>query len=414
MSEPNSASFTQGYEEFWRKPQKFADEAIRNSAVVLDTNAILNLYRMKPSARNEYLQVLQRIADRVWIPRQVADEFHKNRLSTVDSHLNSLRGKSGKVSEAADVLRSALRDFFKLHSLADGRATDYLEPLNKSISGIVDSIKREVEEYDLKPSDLLSGDPILERLAVLFDGKVGVGVSIDERKGLMEKALSRGKQGIPPGYKDVQKKGEEGVGDYFIWWEMIEYAKVVKKDVLFISTDGKEDWVREQCGFPIGPRPELVREMQDLAEVKYHHLPLAIFLSRAADVLKVQVSQDTIDQAKDRPGAIERRRLKSEILKRRDALVASEQSMIEIQHAVSELNNETRQANRRAAEARERFDSMRTSHSGRTDALAEAAAAEDHLRRKSTEYEAAVSALVRVEQENAALRQYLHIAELEI
>ncbi|GAA2577030.1 hypothetical protein GCM10010304_17350 [Streptomyces roseoviolaceus] len=413
MSEPKATSFTQGYEEFWRKPQKFVDEAIKTSTVVLDANAILNLYRMKPSARNEYLRVLQKIADRVWIPRQVADEFHANRLSAVDSHVNSLKGKYGKVCEAAEGLRTTLRDFFRLHSLADGRSTDYLEPLNKSISGIVDSVKREVEEYDLKSSNLLSGDSILEHLAVLFDGKVGVGVPAGERNGLMEKALQRGNQEIPPGYKDVQKKGEGGVGDYFIWWEMIEHAKVVKKDVLFISTDVKPDWVREQCGFDIGPRPELVREMQDLAGVKYHHLTLAVFLSRAAGVLKVQVSQDTIDQVKDRPAATERSRLKYEIAKFRDALEASEQSMIEIQHAVSVLHRETDQAKKRAVEAREKLASMGPSHARRNHALAEAAVAEDYMRRKTTEYEAAVSALARVEQENAALRHHLHLAELE-
>ena len=408
MSELNSTSFTQGYEEFWRKPQEFVDAAIKSSTVVLDANAILNLYRMKPSARSEYLQVLQKIADRVWIPRQVADEFHRSRISTVDSHVNSLSTKSDAVSEAAEVLRSALRDFFKLHSLADGRSTDYLKPLNKSISGIVDSIKREVEEYDLKPSDLLFSDAILAHLAVLFDGKVGVGVSADERNGLMEKALQRGKQEIPPGYKDVQRKGNEGVGDYFIWWEMIEHAKVAKKNILFISTDVKEDWVRRQCGFSIGPRPELVREMRESAGVEYHHLPLAIFLSRAADVLNVKVSQDTIDQVKDRSAAIERRRLKNEVLVRRDALEANEHSLIEMQHAVHVLHRDTVEAENRVTESRKRLARVGASQVERDDALAEAAIAEDILRRKTAEYEAATSSLARLERDVAALRHYLH------
>ena len=209
----------------------------------------------------------------------------------------------------------------------------------------------------------------------------------------------------------MHNKGEEGVGDYFIWREMIEHAKVTKRNVLFISTDVKEDWVRSQCGFSIGPRPELVREMQDSAGVKYHHLPLAIFLSRAADVLKVHVSQDTIDQVKDRSAATERRRLKSEIMRRRDALEASEQSMIEMQHAVSVLHHDAMQARQRAAEARERVAAMRPSQVGRDNALAEAAVADDYLRRKSTEYEAAMSSLVRIEEENALLRHYLREAE---
>ncbi|MCX4974998.1 PIN domain-containing protein [Streptomyces sp. NBC_00620] len=276
------------------------DEAIKSSVVILDTNAVLNLYRMKPSARREYLQVLKKIESRIWIPRKVADEFHENRLSSVSSHVNSLKKKSEAVSQAAEVLRAALRDFYKLHSLADGKSNEYLTPLNSSISDITGAVEKEITDFDLTPEKLLSRDPILEELALLFDGKVGDEFSDEVRDEVEEEALRRGKEKIPPGYVDVQKKNVEGVGDYFIWRQMLDKAKSGKESILFVSTDTKEDWVRVQCGLPVGPRPELVREMRNTAGVAYYQLPLAVFLSRAARVLDVSVSQDTIDQVNAR------------------------------------------------------------------------------------------------------------------
>ncbi|WP_406446002.1 PIN-like domain-containing protein [Streptomyces sp. NBC_01613] len=329
MSEYRSGSFTSGYEEFWRKSNDFADEAIRSSSVVLDTNAVLNLYRMKPSARNEYLQVLEKVSDRIWIPRQVADEFHRNRLSSVANYQNSLAEKYEAILEAAKVLKDSLRDFYRLHSLADGRSSDYLAPLNELISGVTDSIAKEVAEYDLNPGSLLSDDPILAKLAVLFDGKVGERLPEEEEAEVKKEALRRGTEKVPPGYIDIKKKGEAGYGDFLIWTEMMGNAKTTKKGVLFVSTDTKEDWIRSQCGMPIGPRPELVREMRETAGVSYHQVPLSIFLTRAAEVFDVEVSQGTIDQANE--SASETDKARRHILKRREQLTDLDRRIAEVQ-----------------------------------------------------------------------------------
>ncbi|MGX9921591.1 PIN-like domain-containing protein [Streptomyces sp. NPDC002248] len=300
MSHIQAGSFVSGYEQYWRKSGEDIDTAIRSSLIVLDTNTLLNLYRMKPSARREYLKVLVKISERLWIPRQVADEFHRNRLTSVSSHLNSLKEKAASVKDAAVDLEKALGDFYKLHSLADGRSRERVKPLNDLIAKVTGVVDREVGEFDLTPEGLLERDPILEQLAKILDGKVGSpfsGESLDET---MKEALRRGDEQIPPGYLDVQKKKEGGVGDYFIWRQMLEKAKGGSRDILFVSTDLKKDWTRVQCGLSIGPRPELVREMKEVADVGYGQIPLADFLVRASRVLSVEVSQETIDQADSR------------------------------------------------------------------------------------------------------------------
>ncbi|GHA97072.1 MULTISPECIES: PIN-like domain-containing protein [Streptomyces] len=342
MSKYHSGSFTSGYEQFWRKPTGEVDNAIKSSVIVLDTNAVLNLYRMKPSARSEYLTVLTKIASRTWIPKRVADEFHDNRLSSVASHVSSLKKKSEAVSMAADEFRSSLRDFYKLHSLADGRANDHLKPLNSEIARITETIEKEVKGFDLTPEGLISNDPILERLAILFDGRVGDDFSPETMEEIKEEALRRGKEKIPPGYIDIQRKGEEGIGDYVIWRQMLEKAKSSGENILFVSTDTKEDWARIQCGLSVGPRPELVREMREVG-VSYHQLPLAAFLSRAARVLSVRVSQDTLDQVNARVSQEDRRRQvymrNRRALELAERLVSTEENLGRMRSALKEAEN---------------------------------------------------------------------------
>ncbi|MFG3033456.1 PIN domain-containing protein [Streptomyces sp. NPDC048253] len=305
-------TFTSGYEEFWRRPQSSIDEAIRSCTIVFDTNAILNLYRMNASARDEYLHVLETISSRIWIPRKVTEEFHKNRLSSVDSHIRGLEEKSNSVLDAAETLRTSIRDFARLRSLGGG-VNAYIAPFNESISQITESIKREVKDFDLSPAKLVSEDPILKRLAVIFDGRVGVGIPPEQQEEAQAEAERRQSEKIPPGYKDAGKKGEGGYGDYFIWREILNHAKESKSPILFVSTDVKEDWIRTQCGLSVGPRPELVQEMRETAGVQYSHLPLATFLTRASHVLKVQVSPETIDQVNQRSD--EQRKNKRELEK---------------------------------------------------------------------------------------------------
>ncbi|MCX5083420.1 PIN-like domain-containing protein [Streptomyces sp. NBC_00401] len=320
MTKEAAGSFVSGYEAYWRRTAGEIERAIKGSVIILDTNAIVNLYRMASGGREEYFAVLEKVSDRLWVPRQVVDEFHKVRLSAVASHITGLKAKSGAVSEAAEAFKVALKDFARLYSLANGRVSEYMEPLDTAISGILEHVHSDVEGFDLDPSDLASSDPILDRLAEMLDGKVGSGIAEGDLKAALAEAKLRGEQKIPPGYKDWEKKGEDGAGDYLIWQEMLEFAKSVHQDILFVSTDVKEDWFRRQAGFVIGPRPELVKEMQDEAGSSYHHVTLAEFLRTASEALGVFVSPNTINRAQE----LERDRNQFKLNLTRQVLAASE------------------------------------------------------------------------------------------
>ncbi|GGX35010.1 PIN domain-containing protein [Streptomyces chartreusis] len=300
MTKYHKGTFTAGYEGYWRKDKADIEYAIKSSVIVLDTNALLSLYRMERSAREEYFGVLHALAPRIWIPRQVADEFHRNRISSLDAHLNALRKKSEAVAESISELRKNLRDLAKLRSLAGPKSDDYMHPFNEALSGIESRIKQDLSDFDLSAGKLASHDPILEELSVLLDGKVGENLDKTTKSELEAEAQRRGENEIPPGYKDFKSKGENGLGDCLLWLQMVDHATKNKQPILFVSTDVKDDWIRYQCGLAIGPRPELIAEMQSSAGADYHHLTLSELLSRAGQALEVAVSQDTIDQAAER------------------------------------------------------------------------------------------------------------------
>ncbi len=64
---------------YYRRTKEELDRIWRDGIIVLDTNVLLNLYRYSERAREELLGVLRRVKDQLWIPYQVAEEFHRDR-----------------------------------------------------------------------------------------------------------------------------------------------------------------------------------------------------------------------------------------------------------------------------------------------------------------------------------------------
>ncbi|MEU3976105.1 PIN domain-containing protein [Streptomyces bacillaris] len=352
MSNYHKGSFTNGYEGYWRKGKVDVERAIKSSTIVLDTNALLNIYRMEATARGEYLAVLGALAPRLWIPRQVVEEFHRNRISSLDSHINSLQEKSRVVSETIIELRKRLRDLAKLRSLTGPQIHEYMKPFNESLTGIESRIEGDLSDFDLDAGKLAAHDPILDVLSRMLDGKVGEEFSEEEIELARGEARRRGEVEQPPGYRDYKRRGDEGLGDCILWLQILNHAAAKKRPILFISTDTKDDWIRYQCGLVIGPRPELIKEMQEKAGVEYHHITLSELLSRAGQALEVAVSQNTIDQA------VEGQRRQARVSELKNQRIA--------------LNRELARVTNEIASARESMDSERAEvarHAAEVDLL---------------------------------------------
>jgi hypothetical protein len=88
--------------------------------------------------------------------------------------------------------------------------------------------------------------------------------NFDEIMEIIKEGELRYRSKIPPGYKDQgSKEGISIYGDLILWKQIIAHAKKVKKPIILIINDIKEDWCykKEQKQKIEKPREDLIKEL---------------------------------------------------------------------------------------------------------------------------------------------------------
>lgn len=279
-----------------------------NATVVFDTNVLLSLYSYPEQARNDFFSVLEKIEMRIWIPYQVAFEFHKNRFSRIRGSNESVEKLQQKLKRVITDLKN---DFDKIEF--EKRNTGIFN-LNDRITAAAQAFKSLENAIDLaceKLPRVSLDDPIGEKIAQLFLGKVGPRpTNQTELDALIVDGDKRYTSDTPPGYKD-KNKGDKYIdgdvtyeakfGDLILWNQTIEHIKSIsKKDVIFVTGDRKEDWWWIEKGEILGPEPKLISEFLNKSEASnFWMYTIDKFLEFASSFLDgVNISNDTIDQVK--------------------------------------------------------------------------------------------------------------------
>ncbi|MFD4461085.1 PIN-like domain-containing protein [Nocardia sp. NPDC058480] len=271
---------------------------VTEGLVVLDTNALLDIYRFTDDARSEYVQALSLLDDRLWVPHRTAHEF-------LDRRTTVIRSRSAERAEFNEALNGALAEatdailhYAKRRGLSPGDV--------QSITALIDDAQQNIQETldevvdcgtAIDPDCHPDSDPILKQIEEVADGKIGKQSSDPKQLAALEKTWqTRLAAKIPPGYEDA-KKGDRSIGDYLVWHQTLEEAKRRRgMRVLMISNEQKPDWVRRD-GSHIGPRPELVKEMRDYADRAFHLIDVRTFLKLANEYLSARISESTVDEA---------------------------------------------------------------------------------------------------------------------
>ena len=301
-------------------PEQFK-ELWEDGTVVFDTNVLLNLYRYKVDSRDEVLNIIKQIEDRVWIPYQVGLEFHRNRLTVLveqNSSLSTIR-KSIRDSIISIEKKCEDLDLDKRHS--EIKTSNFIErfrELSESVINELDEIKSK------KLTNDIDEDVVLTELTKLFSISKGSLGSPPKDQKVLEDIYKdgefRAKNKIPPSFEDIlkaqkNKSGEEyyafeglnykkGFGDLIVWKQIIEFAhKNQKKNIIFVTDDTKEDWMRiinSHGKKTISARPELVSEIFKEAGVETFYIyDTNSFLDYSRDYFNVEVSDETIKDVKD-------------------------------------------------------------------------------------------------------------------
>jgi predicted nucleic acid-binding protein len=287
---------------------------------VFDANILLNFYRYSDSTRREFLQLLQKIQERVWLPHRAAEEYLNNRLSVIDQQERSY----DETAKSINSLRSDL-DNARQHPFVSQQT---MNQVNK----IFDLLCNELSENKGIHTKRISNDEIKESISSIFENNVGQPYSREDLEKMIIDGEERYKQKIPPGFKDGTKSGDSDVfiekcrkyGDLIVWNQVIDKSIEAKKGIVLVTDDKKEDWWEKFKGKTVGPRPELVKEFKDRAENTFHMYQADRFLELARENLNEQVSDEIVEEIREvrRRDKIAYKKMKEmEFIKRRKVKV---------------------------------------------------------------------------------------------
>jgi len=266
-------------------------EFVTAGLVALDTNVLLDLYRMNTDAREDVLGLLRQVGDRLWVPHQAALEFHRNRFAVIYDQEQVLKKLQKEVADTGDKIMGIVRNV-RDHPIIDRKALEGV--IRESFGEIRSYLEGLGQEPILSIQTAMDADPVLDAVTTLLADKVGPTYTPDEMTKVEAEGMQRVKDQRPPGYADAKKEGSQAFGDYVLWRQLLDEAAKRKLPVLLVTNDQKEDWYRRLHGITIGPRIELISEMLEEAGVPFHAQTLERFLGSAAPILRSAVRETTV------------------------------------------------------------------------------------------------------------------------
>lgn len=233
------------------------DEIWESGIFIFDANSLLNLYRYSSQTSNDFLQILNKLKDQLFLPHQVGYEFHNNRHIVIDTINNSYELLLNEFNKEIDNAFDKILNKHTKHPIIK------INELKKTKEKFLNEFKGELLNQKKSHVDYFKNDSILDQLTNLFENKVGSEFSDEELEVIYSEGSGRYIKKIPPGYKDTDKKnnGDRHLyGDLIIWKQIINFSKQEKKAIIFITDDRKEDWWQIEHGKTIRPRQELIFE----------------------------------------------------------------------------------------------------------------------------------------------------------
>lgn len=284
--------------EFYRLPDEKMNEIWETGLLVVDTNVLLDLYRLGKESRKDLKNSIDFFKERIWLPYQVCLEFHRNRVSIIEQLGGSkFEDYSNRLNaEIIPYIKDAFKEFLRHPCIDYGFIEECIDRFRKELESKIDVWKKDY------PFDS-ENDEVLQWVTKKYEGKVGDDNTIEELLEIYKEGAVRYKAQVPPGYKDFNNKekkeaGERYVyGDLIIWKSVIAKAKKDKVTIIFLTNDNKEDWYEKYRGHTKGPRFELIREFHKETMQDIILMSEASFLTEMKNRTSVSVKDSSITDA---------------------------------------------------------------------------------------------------------------------
>jgi hypothetical protein len=295
-SEPTNRGIFDGFEGYRTATRDDHVVVLKKGLVAVDANVLLDLYRYGKQGRDDLIAALRAIGDRLWVPNHAMVEFWRNREGVLkDPGGTVLLVKT--LGSSKDTVVKAIDLWGKQRS----HPQETVEELTAEVTRSLDQIKDQVTELSKEETDTwardTSKDEVLQALNEILDGKVGRPLTEEAYAAALTEAKRRGDEQIPPGYLDAKKPEPESAGDYLVWEQLLLEATQRELDILLITRDAKDDWVRREGGEIRGPRMELIDEALARTGHRFFLRTPAQLLDLAKDALNVSVHTESVENA---------------------------------------------------------------------------------------------------------------------
>ncbi len=260
-----------------------------------DTNVLLDIYRYTPETRNKLFEIFRQFNDRIWIPHQVAYEYHERRLDVITDQVKIAETIEDHLSKSLEQIKQDLRGY-KNHPFAN------IDQLMGIIEDAIIRAKASLQAAKSEHPNFIRSDQLLETITELFSGgdKIGRPYTEEELAKLYEDFDKRYEKKIPPGFEDAKKKKDERkYGDAIIWYQLIDRIQNEKKPLIFVTGERKEDWWLRHKGEIISPRRELIREMNTKANELFYMYSTDQFMERAENFFGLREQKGAIEEVRE-------------------------------------------------------------------------------------------------------------------
>lgn len=271
-----------------------------NCIFVFDSSALLNFYEYSETTRKDIFKTTFKVLEnRLWIPSYVNREFIRNRNSTLKKpirHYQSLKNTHLKaIEENFNQIKNKTKKANK-HPYLDSKAIEEFEKhLSSFKEELINGIKNNISEIN----NMSENDTVLKNFEKFFE--IGNTYNYNQLTSITKEGDFRYKYQIPPGYMDEKDKtGFDIFGDLIIWKQILDYSKEIKKPIVFITDDLKEDWwILNKNRQTISPREELIDEIQSYSNMDFWMYDSSQFLDKSREILKTDIKKEAIDEVKN-------------------------------------------------------------------------------------------------------------------
>ncbi|MGK7908441.1 MAG: PIN-like domain-containing protein [Synechococcus sp.] len=254
-----------------------------DAIVVVDANVMLNLYTYSSATANEVIELLAEYSERLWLPHQVAAEYHKNRSGIILKEAKRYEEMRKILDRAGGELKAKRRH-------------PYIDPnLATRFEEVVSEVQSALKVGEDKLLGLVSNDDICTRITTIFDGRVGDEWDEKALKELFIDGAQRYEDKVPPGYGDLKKPEPDRYGDLIIWKQLLSHAEKENKPAILVTDDQKRDWWAIVNDRRIGPRPELRQEFRRVTGNDMYLYSTESFVERAKELGK-EVSDEAVQE----------------------------------------------------------------------------------------------------------------------